>query len=463
MAQSYSYPTSSSVTIGAEGNNGSPIPGQSLLVAGKNPSNNLTPLSLDASGNLNVNIAAGTLNPIPTSDAADGPVTPGTAASKSILLGIQFNTSLPTLTSGQQAALQGDSNGRLILSPLTNASVVKAQLQDNAGNALSSTAGALNTLIPDTTVSGSITSTQTVTLAVNGLATAGIQVTGTWTGTLAVEGTVDGVNYNSTTAGFLANGQLVSNITSNAVYQANLSGLVSFRIRGNTINSGTAVVTIRGNATAAMVMLDNSLPAGSATIGAVTQASGPWTINLTQYGGTPTTLGQKTMAASIPMVLASDQSTINVTVATALPAGSNTIGAVTQSGNWSTRTQDGSGTAITSSTQGSKVGLNTSDIGYSSANAPVNNVYSSTNITTAAYVQLVASLTNDCQEIEIFDSSGQALYLATGGSGSEVNQIIITPGGNGRVKLRIAAGTRISAKAITATANSGSLYINFYG
>lgn len=116
---------------------------------------------------------------------------------------------------------------------------------------------------------GSITSTQSVSIAVNGLATAGIQVTGTWTGTLAVEGSVDGTNYNSTTAAFLANGQLVSNITSNAVYQANLSGLVGFRIRGNTIGSGTAVVYIRGNSTTSMIMLDNSLPSGSAIIGKV--------------------------------------------------------------------------------------------------------------------------------------------------------------------------------------------------
>jgi hypothetical protein len=50
-----------------------------------------------------------------TSDAADGPVAPGTAASKSILTGGQYNTTLPTLTNGQQSAIQVDSSGRLLI------------------------------------------------------------------------------------------------------------------------------------------------------------------------------------------------------------------------------------------------------------------------------------------------------------------------------------------------------------
>jgi hypothetical protein len=73
-----------------------------------------------------------------TTDAADGPVAPGAVASKSMLIGGQFNTALPTLTNTQQSAFQLDSSGRLIIAPLANTSVVKAQLQDNAGNAINS-------------------------------------------------------------------------------------------------------------------------------------------------------------------------------------------------------------------------------------------------------------------------------------------------------------------------------------
>lgn len=59
--------------------------------------------------------------------------------------------------------------------------------------------------------------------------------------------------------------------------------------------------------------------------------------NVTQISGTALTLGQKAMASSVPVALASDQSAIpvsqsgtwNATINTALPTGTNTIGAVT--------------------------------------------------------------------------------------------------------------------------------------
>lgn len=71
-----------------------------------------------------------------TKDQSDGSATGGTAGSFSMLSGLIFNTALPTLTSGQQASLQGDSSARLIIAPLTNTSIVKAQLQDNSGAAI---------------------------------------------------------------------------------------------------------------------------------------------------------------------------------------------------------------------------------------------------------------------------------------------------------------------------------------
>lgn len=61
-----------------------------------------------------------------TQDAADGPVTPGTVAIKSMLTGGQFNTALPTLTNTQQSAIQLDASGRLIIRPLTATDVVSA-------------------------------------------------------------------------------------------------------------------------------------------------------------------------------------------------------------------------------------------------------------------------------------------------------------------------------------------------
>lgn len=63
---------------------------------------------------------------LPVKDLADGPVAPGAVAAFSQLAGGQFNTALPTLTNAQQAAIQLDASGRLIIRPLTSADVVTA-------------------------------------------------------------------------------------------------------------------------------------------------------------------------------------------------------------------------------------------------------------------------------------------------------------------------------------------------
>lgn len=52
---------------------------------------------------------------------------------------------------------------------------------------------------------------------------------------------------------------------------------------------------------------------------------GTLNVNISEYGGTPTTLGQKTSAASQPVVIASDQSTLPISAASLpLPAGAAT-------------------------------------------------------------------------------------------------------------------------------------------
>ena len=93
-------------------------------------------------------------------------------------------------------------------------------------------------------------------------------------------------------------------------------------------------------------------------------------------------------------------------------------------------------------------------------------IYSSTNVTTGAFVQIIASTPFTATGLDIFDSSGQTLELAVGAPGSESIQFIIFPGGNGFVPIRIPKGSRVSLKALSATANSGeqdlNLYTNFY-
>lgn len=114
----------------------------------------------------------------------------------------------------------------------------------------------------NTTATGAITSTQSVTVTPGaGQSTVGIQVTGTWTGTLFVEGSVDGTNYVQTTLIPILSGSVqTATITANGIFQANVAGLASFRIRGSTVASGTATVTLISSGGAGTVMADNPFP-----------------------------------------------------------------------------------------------------------------------------------------------------------------------------------------------------------
>jgi len=84
-------------------------------------------------------------------------------------------------------------------------------------------------------------------------------------------------------------------------------------------------------------------------------------------------------------------------------------------------------------------------------------------VTTAAYTELVASTSSDIKELQIFDSSGQTLVIAIGAAASEVDKLYIFPGGNGNIKAIIPSGSRISIKAVSATADAGELSVNFLG
>lgn len=89
--------------------------------------------------------------------------------------------------------------------------------------------------------------------------------------------------------------------------------------------------------------------------------------------------------------------------------------------------------------------------------------YSSTNVTTGAWVQLSSGLDQSVREISVFDSSGRVLQLGTGASGSEVAiPFYITPGGFDLAPCIVEKGVRLAIKAVDASATTGQLVINFY-
>jgi hypothetical protein len=201
---------------------------------------------------------------------------------------------------------------------------------------------------------GTPTAGSAATFTVSSQESVEVLVTGTWTGTLQTEFSIDG----GTTwfvRGIKQAGAsyISSSFTANFAGGSNVTGATNYRVRAIAAMTGTATVkvvisinnasitvtnpltlrdstvqsitnTIKAASTAALatdtslvvaLSPNTPLPTGSNTIGAVTQGTTPWVDNLTQVGGSSITLGQKTSAASLPVVIASDQSTINVSAA----------------------------------------------------------------------------------------------------------------------------------------------------
>lgn len=93
-------------------------------------------------------------------------------------------------------------------------------------------------------------------------------------------------------------------------------------------------------------------------------------------------------------------------------------------------------------------------VDFGSADAP---------ITTGAWTDLVASLADDVTEIQIYNTTGKTMKLATGAASSEVQIAVIPPGVPFVLKYIASAGTRFSVQAVEGNATVGSICANFFG
>jgi hypothetical protein len=308
-----------------------------------------------------------------------------------------------------------------------------------------------------------------------------------------------------------ATGQVQVDQLSTLATQATLSALNGkFGALGQAAMAGSAPVVIASDQSTLPVSAASlPLPTGAATEATLSAASAKL----------PATLGQAAMAASLAVAIASDQSTLPVSAASLpLPSGAATEatlsaasaklpatlgahavaaslsvtvapdqGAIPVSDNGGSLTVDGSvsasnfpatvntdyGTPGASTVRvAAMLGVGTAAVSASnpvpsyakgrSVVTFVRNDYSSVNVTTAAYVELIASTGSEINQLEIFDSSGETLKLALGAAASEVDLLLVTPGGNGIIPVNIPAGTRVSIKAVSATASVGEIDINCY-
>lgn len=247
-----------------------------------------------------------------------------------------------SLTLGQAAAASS-------LPVVTQADSAPATQNITTQDLASTTAAGANS---QNFITGTPTAGSAASFAFASFESAIVQVIGTWTGTLQVEISMDG-GTTWFTRGVKQSGvsNVSSSFTANFQGACNFSGMTNFRVRATAAMTGTATVraiasinpdsitvsnpvllkdgttqsilnTIKAASTSALATdtsivtafsPNSPLPAGSATIGAVTQASGPWTQNLTQFGGSAVVTGTGASGAGIPRVTVSNDSNVLAT------------------------------------------------------------------------------------------------------------------------------------------------------
>ena len=85
-----------------------------------------SPTGQQTSANSAPVVIASDQSTVDTQDASDGPASPGTAATKSMLVGGVYNSTAPTLTNGQQVAAQFDAAGNLMVNVAVGGGTVEA-------------------------------------------------------------------------------------------------------------------------------------------------------------------------------------------------------------------------------------------------------------------------------------------------------------------------------------------------
>lgn len=100
---------------------------------------------------------------------------------------------------------------------------------------------------------------------------------------------------------------------------------------------------------------------------------------------------------------------------------------------------------------------------FAAANTAQVNVlsYASTNVTTSAYVELVASSPISVSKLQICDTSTKLLKIASGAAGSETDRFTVQVSGCVVVPYFFVAGTRFSIKAVDASATTGYDALSF--
>ena len=136
----------------------------------------------------------------------------------------------------------------------------------------------ITTPVNDDTATGTLTATaQTQAFLVNsGRSSISWQFTGTWTGTINFEKSLDGANW--VPMAFYTGTDTTNSTTVNGIYYSSLGSTQNVRIRTSGVWTGTVTWTVARSVGVKAVGIQDSIPSGTNTIGAVNQASAPWSI-----------------------------------------------------------------------------------------------------------------------------------------------------------------------------------------
>ncbi len=180
-------------------------------------------------------------------------------------------------------------------------------------------------------------------------------------------------------------------------------------------------------------VLSSALPAGAAT-----------ETTLSAINTKTPALGQTTMTGSSPVVIANNQSAVPV-------SGAVTVSGTVVASNFPTTVDAGPGAGSSNTLRVTPASRSYSD--------SANYSYTSGNVTTGAWTQVIASTAGSTNLFCITDTSGQVMEIGVGAAASESRVFLTAQGWSGCIPLRITTGARISVRAVTATATSGYLTI----
>lgn len=146
--------------------------------------------------------------------------------------------------------------------------------------------------------------------------------------------------------------------------------------------------------------------------------------------------------------------------------------------DFSTETTLAAMSAKLPATLGTKTAANSLAVTMASDQPPIDNKtldvvgflrldFSLSNVTGAAYTEITADIgATAVRKVNIFSSTGDPMYLAIGAAASEVDKMIIPPGGipHTVIELAIPANSRLSLKRVASgTTSTGQIIINLMG